>query len=336
MWVRGVLWHFLSAVVERQLYQQKALRANLWKTVKRYVPRDTGRFRYIFLNGSSTDTVRALGDGRGQASRMAGEHIAEALWRIGRTSDLHEFVSAPLARKPSVFRLLLEAGTESLRSRAPGVARNVFALLLRAGESLKAEDSLAGVMPTVRRRMAHCLRLLGEYQGAVDLLQKLFREESDPGVHAMVHADLGLLQGRFALLDEVRISGDKAERSDLVDRLKAGETHYRDAVANPDAAYASHGHYCLGRVVARGRWLGRRQILLGGYAPGKGSRRNSQPSGLPGVAARADRSLSGNCQVAVTRRGGDPPRCPTSCLRPEGCRHPASFRGPYGRESGLL
>ena len=194
----------------------------------------------------STDTVRALGDGRGQASRMTGELLAKALSKTGRTSELHEFVSVRLARNAGVFRLLLDAGTESLRSRAPGVARNLFELLLRVGASLKGEDPLIEELPTVRRRMAHCLRLLDEHQGAVDLLQGLLHEESDPGIQAMVHADLGLLQGRFALLDEVRIPDDEPARRDLVDRLKVGEKHYREAVASPDTAYASHGHYCLG------------------------------------------------------------------------------------------
>ena len=194
----------------------------------------------------SADTVRTLGEGIGQASRMAGELVARGLWKAGRASDMHRFVSMNLAKKPEVFRLLIEAGTESLRSQAPGVARNLFDLLLRTGESQKLEDSLAEAMPMVRRRMAHCLRLLGEHQGAVDLLERLLDEEGDLGVQSMVHADLGLLQGRFALLDEVRIPGDPAERRDLVDRLRLGEKHFREAVADPDAAYASHGHYCLG------------------------------------------------------------------------------------------
>ena len=193
----------------------------------------------------STETVRALGDGHGQASVLAGVEVTKALWSTGRTSDLHLFVSERLARTPPVFRLLLEAGTDSLRSRSPVVARTVFDLLLRVGESFTAEDSLSEDMLTVRRRMAHCLRLLDEHQRAVDLLQRLLNEESDPGIQAMVHADLGLMQGRFGLLDEVRIPSDEAERKDLVARLEVGEKHYVKAVVR-ETAYASHGHYCLG------------------------------------------------------------------------------------------
>ncbi len=133
-----------------------------------------------------------------------------------------------------------------MRSRNPGVARTVFALLIETAELLRPESPLSQDVSTVRRRMAHCLRLLGERQGAEDLLRGLLREEVDPNIRAMVHADLGLLKGRFALLDEVRIPGDEAARRDLVDRLRDGEEHFRDAVANQDATYACHGHYCLG------------------------------------------------------------------------------------------
>ncbi len=191
-------------------------------------------------------TVSELGDGVDAASRRAGICIAEALWRTGRTADLNVFVHVGIARRPDVHELLLAAGTESLRARSPGVARAIFALLMESAESAKSIGPLVRYVPTVRRRMAHCLRLLGEHQSAEELLRGLLRDDGDPDIHAMAHADLGLLKGRFALLDEVRIPDDEAAQHDLVDRLRAGEEHFRDAVANPEATYASHGHYCLG------------------------------------------------------------------------------------------
>ncbi len=53
----------------------------------------------------SVDVVRTLGDGGDPASRMAGGLIVEALWRTGRTSELHVFVDVRLAREPNVYRL---------------------------------------------------------------------------------------------------------------------------------------------------------------------------------------------------------------------------------------
>ena len=204
----------------------------------------------------TTAAVRTLGDGTDLASRMAGAFIVEAIWKTGRTAELHTFVGARLLREPKIHELMLEAGTESLRSRNPGVARTVFALLMDAGTSFKPEDPLTRHTPTVRRRMAHCLRLLGERQGAEDLLQGLLRDERDPNIHAMVHADLGLIKGGFALLDEVRIPGQEMARRDLVDRLRAGKEHFRNAVADPDATYACHGHYCLGVLALADDTLG--------------------------------------------------------------------------------
>ena len=215
-----------------------------WAGVVQGLARSKSWQRIVELYDAA-DTVRTLGDGLDPASLKAGEPIVEALWHTGRTTNLHVFVSVSLAKEPTIFHRLLKVGTQLLRSRSPGEARTLFDLLLAASESLRPDDPLAKQIPTVRRRKAHCLRLLGEHQGAENLLRALLRE-SDPGVHAMVHADLGLLQGRFALLDELRIPGDESERRDLVDRLKAGERHYREAVAISDAAFASHGHYCLG------------------------------------------------------------------------------------------
>ena len=202
-----------------------------------------GRIVDAYDNNS---TVRELGNSADAASRSAGIHIAQALWKTERTPELNTFVHFALARRPDVHQLLLEAATESLRSRSPGVARTLFALLMESEESLNPGNQLAQHAPTVRRRMAHCLRLLGEYQGAEELLLGLLRDNRDPDMHAMVHADLGLLKGSFSLLDEVRIAGDETARQDLVDRLRAGEEHFRDAVENPDAIHACHGHYCMG------------------------------------------------------------------------------------------
>lgn len=191
----------------------------------------------------SNGTVRALGDGSDRASRGAGVCIAEALWKLDRSAELPGFVHIALARRPNVYKLLLEAGTESLRSRSPVVAQEIFALLMKSAEASKVVSRHA---PTVRRRMAHCHRLLGEHQRAEGLLRGILGDGGDPEIHAMVHADLGLLKGRFTLLDEVRIPADEMERPDLVERLGAGEQDFRNAIANPDAVYASHGHYCLG------------------------------------------------------------------------------------------
>ena len=193
------------------------------------------------------ETVRGLGDGSDAASLMAGNLIAKALWKSGRIRNLHSYVGIPLVRRDQkVHQLMLQAGTEALRSRSPGVARRIFALLIESGDSQKQDSHVARFVPTVQRRMAHCHRLLGDHLSAEKILHELLRSDQDMDIQAMVHADLGLLKGGFSLLDEVKVPDEESARKDLVERLKAGEGHFRDAVAHPDVPNASHGHYCLG------------------------------------------------------------------------------------------
>ena len=207
-------------------------------------------------------TVRDLGDGADPASRSTGLFVAQALFETGRSAELPTFVGLPLTRRRDVYELLLEAGTGCLRSQSPGVAKAIFALLIESGGQAQTADHHARHASTVRRRMAHCLRLLGEHRSAEALLRELLADEPDPDVHAMVHADLGLLQGSFSLLDEVRIPGDRVARQDLVHRLQAGETHFQKAIEHADAARSSHGHYCLGVLALTNDALGEERFAL--------------------------------------------------------------------------
>lgn len=195
---------------------------------------------------NENQTVRDLGDGADRASHGAGLEIAKALRNAERSAELPVFVSEELARQPDVHRLLIEAGTEALRSYTPSVARRFFALLMKCAESRGAPPEVAANATTVRRRMAHCLRLLGEHSRAEELLQGLIKDDHDINNQAMVHADLGLLKGHFLLLDNVRIPSDDTTRQDLVERLEAGEVDFRRAANIEDASFAAHGHYCLG------------------------------------------------------------------------------------------
>ena len=217
---------------------------------------DSNSWARIAEKYDDSPIVRALGDGADPTSRMAGIHVAKALVQMERTAELPVFVTACLAEVPAVYQLLLDAGTASLRSHMPGIAKSVFALLMTAAASLPVKSPLNRKAATVRRRMAHCLRLLGESQRAEEMLDSLLRDEGDPDLRAMVHADLGLLKGRFTLLDDVRILDEETERRDLVDRLRDGKPHFDEAVADQDVPYGSHGHYCLGVLALADDGLG--------------------------------------------------------------------------------
>lgn len=209
----------------------------------------TERWRRIVQALDEDETVRGLGDGADHASRSAGLQIAKALWKTNRIAELATFVDEGLARRPDVFRLLLGAGTEALRGDNVSIARKVFDLLMNcteAEDTRELSSDMVGMAHTVRRRMAHCLRLVGEHRRAEELLQALLEEDSNADAQAMVHADLGLLKGYFLLLDDVRIPSELEARQNVVERLRAGQDDFDHAVAIEHSVYAAHGHYCLG------------------------------------------------------------------------------------------
>lgn len=204
----------------------------------------TESWRRIERAYDERQTVKALGDGADRPSRCAGIQIVTALKSRGREAELPRFVSEKLARRPRVHQLLLEAGTK-VYDAEPELARRIFALLIACTGKRKVHAKVAAQAPTVQRRMAHCLRLLGEHREAEELLRGIL-EEQDADNKAMVHADLGLLRGHFLLLDDVRIPSDAKARQDIVDRLRMGKDEFQAAAAVENAAYAAHGHYCLG------------------------------------------------------------------------------------------
>ena len=195
--------------------------------------------------------VRQLGNGEDPASSSAIEHVVRALHQEGRIAELQTFVKERAivsSRSPIRFcQLLLDIGTESLRAGGAAEARAILELLLRAEDEFHKDGSPphASLFLQARRRKAHCLRQLGEHLAARDLLLNLLECDPAPNVQAMVHADLGLLEGHFALLADVRLPVAREDLEDIADRLVKGEEHFRTAVKRK-VPYAAHGYYCLG------------------------------------------------------------------------------------------
>ena len=188
--------------------------------------------------------VSLLGDGQDSASDIAVESIVNALRDKDRTAELQTFVKeAAIANSRQLYRLLLDISTEMLRAGDTAGARTIFDLLIRVeGKSPKIDE---GLILETRRRKAHCHRLLDDHLAARKLLLGLLDQDRNPDNRAMVHADLGLLEGHFAFLGEIRIPDDRIAFADVAERLEKGEKHFRDAV-ELDVRYDAHGHYCLG------------------------------------------------------------------------------------------
>ena len=201
-----------------------------------------------------TPAVRDLGRGADAASAAAVHHVVEALGRCDRAADIAPFVKVPaLVQHPPLFAKLLDAATELLRNGDAGRALPIFELLI--GAQPKLEERGASPRPRLlldaHRRMAHCLRQLHEHARARKLLRQLLKEDPEPHIRAMVHADLGLMAAGFDGLGEVALPRREDELDGMLSRLAEGARHFQESVG-VGTAYAAHGHYCLG-VLALGR-----------------------------------------------------------------------------------
>lgn len=212
------------------------------------------RWDCIVREHATNPVITELGSGATEASVAAVRHIAEALRQQGQTTEIARFVKVrALVGQPMLFKLLLDAATELLGKGDAAKALPLFELLMKTRRELERR----GVSPTERmlldahRRMAHCLRHLHQHRRARRLLGDLLRQDPDPNIRAMVHADLGLLAGGFDALEEVVLPLRHDELASFLERLAKGVDHFQQSV-DIDTAYSAHGHYCLG-VLALGR-----------------------------------------------------------------------------------
>ncbi len=194
------------------------------------------------------ELVRGLGDGSPPSAEGV-EHVVRALRAEGRLRDLAEFVRprALAVSADSLFKSLLDAGTELLRNGDAANGLAVFERLRQAPADSAVNDSpyREQLVLDARRRQAHCLRHLGQADKARRILQNLLKRDPTARVRAMAHADLGLLKGGFRELNDVRLPREPEAREKLLHQLEAGRQHF-DKSAEDDVRYASHGHYCLG------------------------------------------------------------------------------------------
>ncbi len=198
--------------------------------------------------------LRSLGDGADSATDEAVLHVTRALSINGRQGEVSDFIRLEALRRPGseLFQDMLEIGTWLLHQDDPGEARTVFDRLMEAVRSFEKQ----GYPPaharflTVRRRQAHCLRMLLEHDKARGILAELLELDPNPNNQAMVHADLGMLAGNYNRLEDISFPQMEEDLIDFLDRLQEGSDEFRQSIVK-DVPYASHGHYCLG-VLALG------------------------------------------------------------------------------------
>ena len=173
--------------------------------------------------------------------------LFEALCRQGREPEGARILSPGyLVHNPTLLPALLREGTRLLREDDAERARALFDRLGQVVELLEAEGEpvTEGFFLEVRRRRAHCYRQLGEAERARELLERLLEEERDADIQAMVLADLGLLDGGFRSLADVRLWHAEAERTDILNALERGRARFQAALET-GSRFGSHGAWPL-------------------------------------------------------------------------------------------
>lgn len=192
-----------------------------------------------------------------EPAHLALPHVFDALCRAGRPSEaVATLPTSLLVQRPVHIKKLVEEGTRLLRSDQAESARPLFDRLGEVVRELEAEGepTTEPFFLEVRRRRAHCYRQLGEGEKARRLLERLLTEDPDPGVRAMVLADLGLLDAGYRSLSDVTLWRTKSEAADVRDALAKGEARFAASVAIPSRR-ASHGAWPLGvLLMAREEW----------------------------------------------------------------------------------
>ncbi len=243
---------FADAVFGRSPARRIGAEANRWYWAgvvrgKAYL----SDYKGIILYYDENPIVRSLGDGKDTASDETAIHVVQALRKAERHAETADFVDVAALGDPGgeLFEELLEIGTELLRGERPGEARMVFALLMDAENTLRKLGLPHGDdrFLTVRRRQAHTLRKLHEHEQAEKLLRDILEMNPNPEIRAMISADLGLLEGGFAELEEVCLPFEQDAAGDYIERLRAGEQMFRESIRD-DVHYSGHGHYCLGAL----------------------------------------------------------------------------------------
>lgn len=204
----------------------------------------------IALWYDSEAVVRSLGDTGEGPSYAAGQLVLLALARMERAPEAAEFLTTDaLIHCDRLFFTAFQEGSQLLREDRAAEARG---LLERLGTAVDAMEG-RGIEPDtrllleVRRRRAHCYRQLKEFATAKELLHQLREEEPDPDLLSMILADLGLIEGGFRSLAEIRLPLNENGIPDLIARLDRGRSGFEEAVAL-GTRHGAHALYALGML----------------------------------------------------------------------------------------
>ena len=193
--------------------------------------------------------IRDLGDGADGASHTAAIHIATALFAEDRPAEVSSFIhSQALTRwSPELFVCVLRNATKLLRADRASEAKALFDRLASVRNELAEGPAETELFSDVQRRQAHCLQRTGEFQNAERVLTGLLSQDPAPApdIQAMIFADLGLIEGGFRSLVDVKLPATEKKRDTFYAALSRGRGYFERG-SQLKVFYSSHANMCLG------------------------------------------------------------------------------------------
>jgi len=163
------------------------------------------------------------------------------------------------------FSHLLELAEDLYFQQNTALARRILAPLeqmvqLPSDFAIEQPEFVVRLM----RRSAQCTRAEGHFAHAIDELESIYEKANEEDRRTLL-GDIGLAQGSFRWLSEVRIPPKREDAGDVIEKLHAGKDSYLNAKGKD--AYSATATYCLGVLaLLEERYADAREDLSAAYS----------------------------------------------------------------------
>jgi len=210
-------------------------------------------------------TFRQLLLERHPALPMVSPQIFEAFWSQERHEDAIATLNARvLSKTQREFQdTLLLIGEQLLLERHTAEARRILDVLDEATREDSAE--FPAFAQRLARRRAQALRAEGNFDSALTALREL-TDRTATESRPELQADIGLCEGRFRWLSEIRLPLFREDVPDLVKRLEAGESEWNAAVSSTGGRTTNAEYACGVLALLRDNYETARDLLRRAYS----------------------------------------------------------------------
>jgi len=194
------------------------------------------------------EEVDAMAHGSHEASVMTAPVLYETLLATYGAIDVKRRLSPQLVARtgPALWSMILKDAGEFLRQLRDSDAHPLLSLLESAvSEARRCELPVSRDLELdLRRRLAHCARLRGDFESAETRLNQLLEEDLGPRL-AMVRTDMALVRREVRALADIRLPRREEDMSEVKDRLESIEDVLQGA-ADLDGQWGGHAEFVLG------------------------------------------------------------------------------------------